>query len=719
MTLSQLQSFFKRLAIEYMLTEKSLRFKAESKHKIEKVLLLFDIIKKKEYTIENGGLGVCMVSPLQASVEILDLEKLQQDEQDIINSFVYRYEREPRTRLDKLKIQYNAKVSKANNGKVPVRLPGADYTIAAFGKDLGNAFKDTELIFYREKENEIVEIKEHYDELLRKKITAFRKVDAVRLLNIIEEVVSTYYLSDGIAKSKSPNEQHIKLIMKNSDFLESIYKVDRFLQYPMPFMINGKLEVPHKGYNQKFQAYLTENSPEVEEMDIAQAKELITSILSEFCFENDIDRTLAIAYLLTPACRGLYSSITERSPIFLITANRERAGKDYLAGVQGILYEGRAIDDPPIITGGRDQNNEELRKKLTSALKMGRRRYHSANNKGRIDSAVLEGFVTSKVWQDRELGGNTILELNNEMDMSLSANIGITYSPDFWHRSRKISLFFSEEDPNKRVFKTPNLHGYVLENREQLLCAVYTLLKSWVDAGSPSDTVFSSFPEWARVVGGIMKYHELGDPCVKLEDDAVGGDKESQDMKELFKNMYEHQTTTINNTGNTMAEIMNLIESKHDDWGIFSYFDMTQSKDRVKFSLTLRKWLGREMDEIVLKVNDPYQRPNRQKFTFFKKKQQNEGSESGRVVRIGKVCIPVYENGFENNIHRAEVTSVPKPTTLPKPKKEDILLFDYLEKNGPTKREMLEVIAPAEVLDDLLNKGMLVEVSADTLDVVQ
>ena len=55
--------------------------------------------------------------------------------------------------------------------------------------------------------------------------------------------------------------------------------------------------------------------------------------------------------------RGLFSSFSVRTPLWIYIANRERAGKDYLAGINGILYEGYALEEPPISMGDKDRGN--------------------------------------------------------------------------------------------------------------------------------------------------------------------------------------------------------------------------------------------------------------------------------------------------------------------------------------------------------------------------
>ena len=361
-------------------------------------------------------------------------------------------------------------------------------------------------------------------------------------------------------------------------------------------------------------------------MNIEEAKELIYEILDGFCFEKEIDRIMALAYLITPACRGLYGDIRTRTPLFIIKANRERAGKDYLAGVVGILYEGSAIEETPISTGEKGtQTNEELRKKVTANLMQGRRRFHSSNNKGFLNNSVFEGLLTNKTHSDRLLGKNKTLRLDNEMEYSMSANWGLTYTADLWFRCRPINLFFSDEDPNKREFKIEDLHGYVLKNRAKLLSAIITLIKDWFDNGMPfGKTKFTSFPIWAKIVGGIMTYHNLGDPAITVEDDAIGGDKTTEDIKKLVEYMYEHTKKAIHGNRFTSKQIINIVQENQSEWEIFQHLDLNEIPGRSILAKKLVSFSNRYFSNILFRVDKTNKKKNWWYYSFEKKESEFE-----------------------------------------------------------------------------------------------
>jgi hypothetical protein len=382
--------------------------------------------------------------------------------------------------------------------------------------------------------------------------------------------------------------------------------------------------MPKKGYDGRLNSYLIKDAPTMERMSAEQAKELINEMFAEFCFETDTDKIQAIAALITPACRGLYCRTTARTPITLIMANREGAGKDYLAGCIDIVYEGEHVENPPICTDDKFSNSsEELRKKLTAALKHGRRRIHFGNNRGNLRNAVLEQFATAEVWRDRELGKNIELTLNNEVDISLSANVGITYTPDFWRRCRPINLSLDIEDVNSRRYQKPDLHGWVKENRGRLLSALNSLILDWYENGKrPGNTPFSGFPEWGRVVGGVMQYHELGDPCLRIEDNyGVGGDEEGRNMKMLWELLLKRASEAPGgNKEFSIQDIRDIITTTQGDGeGFFEDWNFSLLGTPARLGKLMRRHKGRIHSGIRMTIKkNSGGKSERDRFSFTK-----------------------------------------------------------------------------------------------------
>ena len=221
-------------------------------------------------------------------------------------------------------------------------------------------------------------------------------------------------------------------------------------------------------------------------MTVEDAKDLLAEIVADFPFADDDDgqsRCHWYARLITPMCRGIMGW-DARMPLWVFMANRPGAGKDYLNGVAQILYYGYAFEDSAIAP----RNSEETEKRITSAHASGRRSMHIANQQGKyLDDQAFIAAITSTVHRSRRLGSNDAtasVEYQNELEFSMSANIGLQWREDFTRRARFIRLAYFDEDANSRKFKYPDLHGFVRQNRELLLSAIYSLLVDGKEMGA-------------------------------------------------------------------------------------------------------------------------------------------------------------------------------------------------------------------------------------------
>jgi hypothetical protein len=515
---------------------------------------------------------------------------------------------------------------------IKIPLPREGRLVSKFVSDISKILKDKDL-FYRVDAKEIVEIGK-LKAYKTKEIfyTGFISVKPHRLITSIEKYITPVNLTwvqklkKEIAIEKSITSELANTILNSYILQQSLPQISRIFTIPIPILHNNELVFPKKGYDERFNSWLPYDSPEITKLDmeLEEAKNILKNIFNEFCFKNKQDYINAIAGLLTPYLRGLFKSFNTRTPVFFYLGNRERVGKDYCAGITGIVYEGWALEEPPVSTSERMEtsSNEELRKKMLAAMINGRKRLHFSNNKGYVNNAVFEGIITAEKYSDRILGRNELLTFDNELDFSLSGNVGIGFTPDLANRCRFINLFLDIEDANSREFEKPNLHQWVKENRGLILSALFSLVKNWVDKKCPKGTIpFASFPEWAEICGGIMEAAGYDNPC-KPDKEVIGlVDSETADMKKLFELCYKkYPETWIKKT-----EIKAIIENQQDNENeIFSYLDFNDRGDATKFGRKLSKNIGRIYSDIRLILKDIKSQSAYQEFMFTRGKQEKK-----------------------------------------------------------------------------------------------
>jgi hypothetical protein len=384
----------------------------------------------------------------------------------------------------------------------------------------------------------------------------FRTLTGVRTKGWIEQYLTTGVMTKKLNEKDEPilnaagnpqwkfaektmSEDLARSLVENPFFRRQLPRISRILPVPVPIlMADSQIRMPRSGFNKDLEIYCALNSPPIRPLDIEEAVEVLKAAHLGFEFNDPQSRTHAYARFLTPFFRGIIG-YSEPVPCWFFNANRPRCGKDYLAGITQITYEGFAFEDAAL---GDDP--EETRKRITAGLMAGRRFFHFANCQGHLADKYFIQAITDIIWRDRLLGSNDAasdLQVANEAEYSVSANQGLTYRDDVEPRLRKIDLAFYEEDANSRVFPTEDLHGWVRGNRALLLSALYAIFAYWDKKGRPPGTPFASYKRWGKVVGGAMLAAELGDPTQPHQDKSLlSGDLQTEAMKALYGLAYEH-----------------------------------------------------------------------------------------------------------------------------------------------------------------------------------
>lgn len=564
--------------------------------------------------------------------------------------------------------------------KKSVEIPGNNRLVSDFADELGDIYKSRNVLFFRGESKDVVEIgryKKINQEGKEYVESGFRVVSGNRFITLAEMFIQPWtivFTKNGgqIEVDRSMSQSMANITLASPNLQNKLPIITRIFDIQIPIIYEKKLTFPKKGYDKRFGSWLPYNAPQIKEdfFTLEEAKKLIEKIFEEFCFATPKDKTHAIAGFITPFLRGLFPKFSTRTPVFIYMANRERAGKDYCAGCSGILYEGSRTEEPAISNDEKGGNsNEEIRKKIMACLIQGKKRFHSANNKGLLNNASFEGITTAEVWSDRILGRSEIVIFNNEMDFSLSGNIGIRLTPDLANRGRIINLHLVDEDANSREFKNPRLHEWILENRSSIISALYTLVKNWVSKGMPKGSFpFTSFPFWAEICGGIMEAAGYDNPCRADKTAIISLDNETEEMKQLYELCYNKYS----NQWITKKDIQTAVEGE----GLMNYLDLNAKSDQIKFGLKVDKFINRILSGILMTVDSLEQRSSRRKFMFT----NNLGVITGvnnfckNVEKVEKISSTGNEGGNVGND-----TSMPISTKVDK----TLITFDKkVEKSG-------------------------------------
>ncbi|MFN0130835.1 MAG: DNA polymerase [Verrucomicrobiales bacterium] len=571
---------------------------------------------------------------------------------------------------------WGGKGSTAPDGLPRIVLPTAGRSVSEFAAEAGAVIGPKREWYVRTEEVcRVAEI--HVGSRIA---MVFRKVDTPYARTGLEAFAETGIVTrdretdDMIFEKMTPSADVTSATLASPAFLSCLPEIRRVLDVPIPLpLAEGTFALPCEGYDERFQTFLRPGMRPPRMMSVTDAITWLHRVHAGFALADDQSGVHALARLITPYVRGIMG-FDHRPPVWHYHANRPRAGKDYLAALAPLIFEGNFTEDAPL-----GKHPEETGKRMVAALRSGRRTMHFANCQGHLDDEYFIGSVTASMVGSRNMGRNGAeddLQLPNEIEFSLSANSGLTFRTDMEPRTRRISLFFGEEDANNRTFPIPDLHGWVITYRGELLSAVATLVHTWLAAGAPKgSTPFSSFKRWGEVVGGIMEFHGLGDPCMPhVDDDGCPADQETSAMIALFETMY----TRSPDKWVTKPEIYDVIKDGNGEIDAFETFgDLVGDRSKqTEFGQMLRRYVGRELAGITL-LDDGARRKARAKYKFTKAAGKRRGGGfSGASEQI------------ELNLVKGDQPCSKSASTEPEHGGKVVTLATLVTSGLPTRREI-------------------------------
>jgi hypothetical protein len=243
------------------------------------------------------------------------------------------------------------------------------------------------------------------------------------------------------------------------------------------------------------------------EDDARQARDfLFDELLSDFLFAEGADLANMAACLLTPIVRP---AITGNVPLCLLDKPGPGSGATLLSDVVATVATGEHAVKELAPESGR-HSEEEWRKKITALLLAGVSVIVWDNIENAIDSSALSAALTTTLWGDRVLGESRNVRLVNRATWIATAN-NISLRGDLARRCYRVRLDPQQERPwTREGFRHPDLLGYCLAHRGELLSALLTMARAWYANGKPQPETkipkLGGFDRWTSVCGGILAY---------------------------------------------------------------------------------------------------------------------------------------------------------------------------------------------------------------------
>ncbi|MDQ3730066.1 MAG: hypothetical protein M3355_10820 [Actinomycetota bacterium] len=288
--------------------------------------------------------------------------------------------------------------------------------------------------------------------------------------------------------------------------------------------------------------------------DVEQARDMLIGedgLFIDFEFADEASRAHAVALLLLPFVREFIGSGS--TPLHAALAHDVGSGKTLLA--QAALLPGCGL--VPVTTGTGSE--EEWRKKITALLLRAPGAVLLDNLSGELDSGSLAAALTSGTWSDRILGESREVSLEIRNTWAVTGN-NLSLTREMTRRTVACFLDPGEVRPADRSpdeFAHPDLLGWAMENRRELVRAALTLIRHWLEgpvglveggyvylrtgeAPRHSETAKGSFGRWAGVIGGILEAAEIDGFLTNERELAASADEDTADAREFLAAWHAH-----------------------------------------------------------------------------------------------------------------------------------------------------------------------------------
>jgi hypothetical protein len=253
------------------------------------------------------------------------------------------------------------------------------------------------------------------------------------------------------------------------------------------------------------------------------ALNLLLELLSEFSFTDPVDRSIALAGLLTVLVRG--SLMT--APMFLIRAHTPGTGKSYLVDIIAATATGRLC---PVIAAAKSE--EETDKRLGSLLLDGSPIISLDNCIRDLEGQLLCQLTERSIVKIRILGRSLMPDCECRSAVFATGN-NIGFKGDMIRRGLTCNLDTGIERPELRSFQHNPLHR-VIDDRKRYVAAAFTIIRAYQEAGFPQVCgPLGSYTDWSAMVRSPLVWLGQPDPIISMES-SRDEDSELADIRELF-----------------------------------------------------------------------------------------------------------------------------------------------------------------------------------------
>ena len=272
----------------------------------------------------------------------------------------------------------------------------------------------------------------------------------------------------------------------------------------------------------------------------------LRDLLAEFSFAREVDRSAALAAILTASIRPSLAL----APMFHLRAHMPGSGKSYLCQLIS-AFATPQWGTPTAFPA----DDEECRKLLLAEFLRAPAVIEFDNLTGDlVPHKSLCTSLTSSFMTGRILGvSKTVSVSTRTLLLSSGNNVGPVQ--DMTRRCLTIHLSPECEIPATRTFTRPDLIREVLQERGRFVSAALTIIRAWVAAGRPLTLckALAGYGEWSDLCRQPLLWLGLPDPTESIFD-AMAEDPD----REALQRFLEAWMASFGKTGAMVRDALRL-----------------------------------------------------------------------------------------------------------------------------------------------------------------
>lgn len=305
---------------------------------------------------------------------------------------------------------------------------------------------------------------------------------------------------DGASYPTVISEALAKQYLSSSECRELLPPLKGILRCPILVERDGGVQLVGSGYDPGTGFYVAA-AANPEPVTLPEAVEFLKGLLQDFNFVTPSDYSRALASLLTPALK-LGGIIKGPVPVEVAEANDSQAGKTYRQKVLAALYN----HELAVVTkkaGGVGS----LEETFSEHLIRGRVFIQFDNLRGRLDSQMLESFLTSSGEFTARVPyqGNVTVDPGNFIIL-ITSN-GFEATKDLTNRASIVRIRKQASRTYPLDDAGDDLLRFTFKHQPLLYGAVTAVVQEWFRQGRPrTGELRHDFKEWCQSLDWIVQY---------------------------------------------------------------------------------------------------------------------------------------------------------------------------------------------------------------------